>query len=334
MKKIIVIFMIILCTCGIGYLGYLIFRSKNIESVELTKSIQTLYIVGDEIDFEDSKLKVTFKNGDIKMVDLDSKSVEVQYFSTSVEAHGKMNLIYKSEIIPIEYNVVQKGAYYMKDYNSKEYNSGIVDEQNQSYTTENAVEMLYLENGGVCKHYLRDDSKWFMNDGSYNKSYNYTIVGDTMKVTLGEEIYNIKAEYLETGKMQLVYNGTDGVEDTNLVTKQETKVFEHNEAMKTNQTIISAEVYYGKLLSGKEYVDFIKDESFESRNAEVYLKVTYKQYNDGHQFRDIYVKINEKMIVSNFDTSEVRTEKEATWANITYDGIKDIHMFYIVNKKA
>ena len=53
--------MIILCACGIGYLGYLIFMSKNIEKVELTGNIQTLYIVGDEIDFEDSKLKVTYK---------------------------------------------------------------------------------------------------------------------------------------------------------------------------------------------------------------------------------------------------------------------------------
>ena len=54
MKKVIVVFLVILCSCGVGYLGYLIFRSKNIDTVELVGNMQTLYVVGDEIDFEDA----------------------------------------------------------------------------------------------------------------------------------------------------------------------------------------------------------------------------------------------------------------------------------------
>ena len=119
MKKMIVIFLIILCSCGIAYVGYLIFRSKNIDKVELVGKIQTVYVVGDEIDYEDAKLKVTYKNGNIKMIDLDSKSVDIEYFSTSVETNAKMNILYKSETIEVEYNVLRKGAYYLNSSETK-----------------------------------------------------------------------------------------------------------------------------------------------------------------------------------------------------------------------
>ena len=111
MKKFILIFLVVVCLGGIGYLGYVIFNAKSIKTVEIAGNMQTLYIVGEDIDFQDAQLKVTYKNGDIKMVDLNEKNVDVTLFSTSLQTHGKMKLIYKSEILEVEYDVIGQGLY-------------------------------------------------------------------------------------------------------------------------------------------------------------------------------------------------------------------------------
>ena len=70
MKKIVWIVLAILCACGLGYIGYVIFQAKNIETVEISGNMQTLYVVGEDLNFGDAKLKVTYKNGNIRMVDM------------------------------------------------------------------------------------------------------------------------------------------------------------------------------------------------------------------------------------------------------------------------
>ena len=336
MKKLILIFLIIVCSCGIIYLGYLIFKSKNIQSVELVGQMQTLYIVGDEIDYEDAKLKVTYKNGNIKMLDLDSSNVDILYFSTSVETHGKINIVYKSETIAVDYNVIQKGAYYLKDYKSKTYNPQegrpnnyeLIEEQ---YDTSSTQEMIYLAGNGVCNYYNRDGSgPWYMTDGSYFVDYNYSIVGDCLTVNVGKDMqYNIKVEYLESGKMLLNSVKSTTVEGApELIKQHEVKVFEHTEEMKTNQTIGSAVVDYSKLTSGNEYVSFLKGQTYEEASPNVFIKVIYRQYSNESPFRVVYIKIHQNMIIKNFDTSNYINS--VTYATLSYGGLSDIALGYTV----
>lgn len=337
MKKMIIIFMIIICCCGIGYLGYLIFKSKNIDKVELVGSMQTLYIVGDELDCQDAKLKVTYKNGNIKMIDVASDSVEVMYFTTSVETHGKMDIVYKSEVISVEYNVIQKGAYYLTDYFAKEHvpengKPNQIDIVEESYTIDTTKEMFYISGNGVVNYYEKDAGKWFMIDGAYDKTYKYSIYGDTLTLTLGDDNYYITVDYLDSGKMTLVTEKLSGIENSKLITKQETKTFEHTNDMKTTQTVTDISVYYGKLSAGSSHVEFLKEETFESRNPDVYLAVVYKEYGANehgvmHQFRTVYVKIHESMITKNFNTAN--KIDSVTHATVTYAG-KSTDMAYTV----
>ncbi len=334
MKKIILIFLIIVCSCGIGYLGYLIFNSKNIDKVELVGSVQTLYIVGDEIDFEDAQLKVTYKNGDINMVDLDSKSVEIQFFSTSVETHGKMNIVYKSAVIEVEYNVIQKGAYYLTNFNSAEIvplneNLDNVNKSNKSYSISNTTEMIFVVGGGVCNYYNRTSGKWFMNDGGYNKNYAYTITGDVMTVKLDDKSYDIRVTYAESGRMIMSTKKLTFVENTELIRKQETRYFEHTDEMKTTQSVISAEVVhgYGSNLTTGGSIEFSKNEKLDDRD-DVFLRITFAQYNSDHQFRVVYVKVHDSMVSRNFST--ISAKPNSTYATLAYAGITDIELYYTV----
>lgn len=328
MKKLMLIFLIIICSCGIGYLGYLIFQSKNIDKVELVGNIQTLYVVGDEIDYEDAKLKVTYKNGNIKMVDIDSSSVEIEFFSTSVETHGKMNILYKSAVLPIEYNVIQKGAYYLTDYKVNSLTStGSLQTDSQSYDLDSTYEMVYIAGAGVCNYYTKELGEWYMVDGNYNKNYSYSIAGDTMTVKLNNITYNIKVTYVDSGIMQLNSTILTTIENSALVTQEMHKTFEHTDAIKTTQTVISAEMCYDKLVSGKDYVTFKVGDTLENSGQRAYLKVTYGQYSGG-QFRTVYVKFANSMIIRNFDTSAKRPA--TTPALLTYAHIQNIQLQYEV----
>ena len=121
MKKVISIILVIACIAGLGFLGYVVFRSKNIVSAHIDGQMQTLYLVNETTtpDFEDAKLKVTYKNGTAKYIDLKSKSVKINDFSTSIQTHGVMKITYKSQTIEVPYNVIKRGLYYMKSHQMK-----------------------------------------------------------------------------------------------------------------------------------------------------------------------------------------------------------------------
>lgn len=342
MKKLLVIFMIILCSCGIGYLGYLIFRSKNIDTVELVGRIQTVYMVGDEIDFEDAKLKVTYKNGNIKMIDLTSKSVDVEYFSTSVETHGKMDITYKSETIEVEYDVIRKGAYFLSSYEEKKYDTpnNAVTAQG-SFTTEDTKEMIYLDSAGVVKYYERKlgpDNKnlvWFMNDGFYDKNYTYTITGSEINIKLKDKTYSATVKYSDSGKMYLSYEELFTIADTKIVYKQKTKTFEYNVELKTDQSVqaVGQNVVYN-LLSGNNFVDFIVGETYEKRNPDIYVKATYAQYateGAGSQYRNVYVRVAHSMITTSLDLTKPHPDNTTASATVEYMG-RQATMKYTVRR--
>ncbi len=327
MKKVLIIFLIIVCSCGVGFIGYMIFKSKNIDSVELVGNIQTLYVIGDNIDYEDAKLKVTYKNGSIRMIDLDSDSVEVLYFSTSVETHGKMNILYKATEIPVEYNVIQKGAYYLKSYTKVAASSANSSSTNrQSYTIADTNEMIYIDTNGICKYYTRTLNGWTMVDGNYNSTLRYTITADTMSVNVGKTTYDIKATYLDSGKMNLTTEKYTTIGNTELINSHETRVFEHTDEMKTTQSLNKAKV--ANDLLNNNYATYKVGQSISECSTPVLLKVTYPQYNVGHQFRNVYVQVESSMVTRNFSTVTANTT--GTNATLSYAGINNILLFYKV----
>lgn len=328
MKKLMIIFLIIICSCGIGYLGYVIFQSKNIDSVKLVGNMQTVYIVGDEIDYEDAKLQVTYKNGKMKMISLDSSSVDIDYFSTSVETHGEMNIVYKSEVIKVPYNVIRKGAYYLKTIETKTVTSEISSNTvSNRYDINDSNEMIYIYGKGICNYYTRHSGGWYMIDGKYDQSnYNYSIVGDTVFIKLKNNSYSIKVDYLDNGKMLLTSKKLTKIENTELVSKQEIKTFEYTEEMKTNQSVLDASVAYN--LIGSNFVEFEVGETIDSYDSNIYLKVTYAQYNTTHQFRTVYVKIVDNMVARNLNTTKKLSTQ--TQASLTYETKSNIALFYKV----
>lgn len=327
MKKVLIIFLVLICSCGIGYIGYVIFNSKNIDSVELVGNIQTLYVVGDEIDYEDAKLKVTYKNGTMKYVDIDSKSVDITYFSTSVETHAKMNIVYKSAVIPVEYNVIQKGAYYLKSY-EKVYLSSLTEPStiSDNYTIDDTFEMIYIDSNGVCNYYVKNSGIWKMIDGNYNSTLKWTITADTLNVALANSTYQIKAEYLDSGKMNLISETFDTVAGTGLIGSSEKRVFERTEEMKTNQTANSVSVAENFLNDG--IATYSVGQKINECDPQVLLEVTYLQYNTSHQFRKVYVQVEPSMVVNNFSTSA--KNNSATFATLTYSGFNNIELYYKV----
>ena len=116
------------------------------------------------------------------------------------------------------------------------------------------------------------------------------------------------------------------IENTELVSKQEIKTFEYTEEMKTNQSVLDASVAYN--LIGSNFVEFEVGETIDSHNSNIYLKVTYAQYNTTHQFRTVYVKIVDNMVARNLNTSKKLSTQ--TQASLTYETKSNIALFYKV----
>ena len=334
MKKFIVIFLIILCSCGIGYVGYLIFNSKNVDTVELVGNVQTLYIVGDEFDYEDAKLKVTYKNGNIKMINLNSKNVKIDYFTTSVETHGKMAIKYKAEILELEYNVIQKGAYFVNFHETKTLNSSLqLDAPDpESYDINSTKEMIYISNGGVLSYYKRlSNGKWSLADGKYDSRYSYAIQGDTLTATINNEKFEMKAKYLESGDIVLENTKLQTIEGTNLVTKQDKRVYEFTPEVKSTQSIDGAEICYSIVDSSVKAVEFERGESFNDASQEFYIKVTYLQYSIDSQFRTVYVDISNNMVKTSYSTASPISKENQRTVQIVYEGRSIQLNYYVVD---
>ena len=342
MKRMMLIFMIIVCCCGIGYLGYLIFRSKNVDTVELVGKIQTLYVIDDEIDFEDAKLKVTYKNGNIKMVKLKEKMVD--YFSTSTEGHKVMKINYKSEVLEIEYNVIQLGAYYLNfDETRVPKDSGVgFDSTSNQYDIYKTPEMLYIGKAGYFRYYTRKSIGWTMADGNYDDRYSYTIVADTMKIKTPYESYDIKVNYLENGVMQMVSDKATKIEGSSLVSKQVIKHFVVTGELKTNQAILpnneTAEdgvKMYGTIESPNTSVVVFKEgERLKDLTSKVYLKVTYSSYGidlntgNNHQFKTVYVELTDSMISGSYSTTDAFNILKSF--EVIYEGRKTTMWYKVV----
>ncbi len=337
LKKIIIALMIIAVLCGIGYLGYVVFMAKNIQKVELVGSMQTVYFVGDDIDYENAQLKITYKNGDMKLIDLNKANITTTLFSTSLGSHGKMKITYKNFTIEQEYDVFEKGCYYIS---SEEVTDALGKTTSTDYISASASKtMIYFYNNGEIRYYQQNNNNWFMNDGKYDKTYNYKITGNTISVSLGKnKAIELKANYNENGTAYLTSIEKEMNSIAPDVPKKVTKSnFKYYEAMKGNLVINKNETGIDYKMSGitdKNYVTFNVGEKINTHANKIYLKVVYTGdifFND----HTVYVEICDEMntdVINKLNTS--RSIDGFTLTRIYYgdktEGNNGYDLFYSV----
>lgn len=322
MKRIISILLIVLCLAGIGVLGFFVFRNTNIETIEVVGNMQTVYFVNQTIDvnFADAKLKVTYKDGTTKLLDLDKDLVKVKNFSTSVTNNGLMKIVYKSQTIDVKYSVIYNGLYYLSNIETARVNGSAVDSSKNTYTAglnssgadkTTSVEMIYFYTDGVCDYYSRSSSSasWYVDDGHVDSRFNYTIVGDTIKVNLGEgKSYDIKASFSENGTLTL-HNEVCEYFDNNhkdFLKSKVSRTFNFYE-MKTDR-VVNSVVVSG--YSDTNPLVFEVSDTYETSGKTINLKVTYK--NDAF-LNTVYVRFNTSMLANKqgFNTSFVHEVSQA-----------------------
>lgn len=335
MKKFFKTLAIALTLCAVAFLVYLVFKSKNVESVEIVGQVQTLYVAGDDIDFENAKLKVTYKNGNIKMVDINSKNVDVAMFSADTVKHGTMILTYKSYKFNIDYDVVDMGAWYLSKNEATTPSGSVI--KNYSEDGSDGVSktntMFYLHSGGAVEYYKYDGTNWFMFDGRVDKSYKYSISGDTMTIDLDGDIYELKADYQKKGYMNLVSTKlTHSSTDPDLVSKKQVMEFKPSQKFKdkdyrpvSSVTLDDTECYAdanATVESGKEVVTFKRGENLDSASKRssneinIFIKVTYRD----DFMNTIYVNVCDEMIKNyTLNTNSVTTTATPSFFEISYE---------------
>ncbi len=308
MKKLLVILLSALMVCGVGYLGFVIFRSKNIVNVEIVGSMQTLYVIDEELDFEDAQLKVTYRNGDVKLVKLDKKRVDVTSFSTSLQTHGTMKIVYKSAVLEVEYDVINKGLYYVEETVNK------TPGNNQSptyYSKTNTPMLFYIKEDGQLEHYYKSGAKYAMHDGAYDTSYKYQIYGDTLNVYLGtEEVsYKLKADYNDQEGTTALKSVTERTDNNGLVEYRLERSYAYYKNFKTDRTIktVQVDLSYANptTYGGEQYITFTKGDTIESSGKEIYLIVTFANPLSSYMSL-VYVHVTDGMVTRNsLNTSQV-----------------------------
>lgn len=331
MKKIIPIISVFLVAALITFLGFLIFRTSNIESVEIVGDIQTIYFVDstNTVNFNESNLKVTYKDGSVKLKKLSYDLVSVKNFTTSVANDGTMKITYKSKTIDVNYSVIWTGMYFLSEKTTHSYSGGEkitstksgpyvagVTETNQDKTT--SIEMIYFNKDGSCNYYTRSSSTgtWYMDDGYYDKSFYYKIEGNSIVAYLGEnKTYVLQTKVTNDGELTLETTENNYVDNQNVsfLKSSVDRTFEHYE-MKGNRTLERGDI---EVYCSSPIV-FNKNSKFSDSNLIIYLKVNYK--NDSF-LKNVYVRFNESMFKSDKEFTTVVATPSGTSATCFYDGV-------------
>lgn len=330
MKKIIPIISVFLVAAVITFLGFLIFRTSNVVSIEIVGDVQTIYFVDstNTVNFNDANLKVTYKDGSVKLKKLSYDIVSVKNFTTSVANNGVMKITYKSKTLDVNYSVIWTGMYFLSEKTTHSYEGDEkitstkngpfvagVTEENVDKTT--SIEMIYFNKDGSCDYYTRSSSTstWYMDDGTFDKSFNYSIVGDTIKTCLGQnKVYELRANVTKDGELTLVTTENNYVENQNVnfLKSSVDRTFEHYE-MKGNRTLEKNDIS----VYCSSPIVFEKDSTFADSDLEIFLDVTYK--NDSF-LKNVRVRFNESMFLPGEGIKTVVATPSVTSAFYSYDG--------------
>ncbi len=342
MKKVISIILVIACLAGLCFLGYTVFRSKNIVSAEVEGQMQTLYLVNETTtpDFEDAKLKVTYKNGTAKYIDLKSKSVKVNDFSTSIEAHGIMKLTYKSQTIEVPYNVIKSGLYYVKSHQVK--TNGQTSEVSTFNSIKDTTIMFSLESDGVLKFYEKRETGWYLFDGAYDDAYSYKLSGDTLTVKHGSgknDFYSIQAEY-SNGAISInartEFLDSEG-DPTEIHTYKFVNFTDKTRDVSVTSASIKAEAPCTGYNVNGNFV-FKRNQTIKTSNNSIYMKVEFDNFlisvKDAEtgamieMLKTVYVKVTDKMVTHLYTNANDNVVKTA---EVHYEDYKGAVSFkYIV----
>ena len=171
--------------------------------------------------------------------------------------------------------------------------------------------MIYFYNDGACDYYTRENSSaaWYVNDGHNDTNYNYTVVGNTLKVSLGsEKQYDIKANFSELGELTLLSDECEYFDDNykDFLKSKVSRTFAYYE-MKKERAIDNVSV---SNYSDVNPVIFEINETYETSDNQINLKVTYK--NDNF-LKTVYVRFNTTMLNNKqgFNTSSIYSLAQA-----------------------
>lgn len=329
MKKFIAIISVLLIAGVIAFFGISLFKSSNVEAIEIIGDVQTIYFVNstNDVNFNDADLKITYKDGSVKIKKLNKKLVSIKDFTTSVVNNGSMKITYKSTTINVDYAVVWTGLYYLTDETTETfggsnvsvsskgpYVAGVDNANNDKTTT---TEMIYFGADGTCDYYSRSSStaEWYLDDGYFDKTFKYTINANSINVNLGKnKTYSLVATFSKDGELSLTSVEKEYTnENKDFLSKKVERKFSHYE-MKGNRTITSEDIE----VTCSEELKFKKDSEFSDSNLKIYLKVKFE--NDNF-LKNVYVRFNESMFVSDREF----TTKVVTYSTLTvrcfYNGV-------------
>lgn len=328
MKKIVSIISLILLAGIIVVGGIFLFKSSNIESVEIVGDVQTIYFVGstNEVNFNDAELKITYKNGNVKLKKIEKKLVSVSNFSTSIANKGTMKITYKSQTLDVDYAVVNTGLYYLSNKVVKSYNGSRIETSNSdtmtagvnSYNVDKttSTEMIYFDTDGSCDYYVRSSStsEWYMDDGYFNKAFYYQIVGDKINAHLGDDtIYSLVATFTTDGDLTLTTVEKNYYNSTEFLKSTVDRTFVHYE-MKGNRTINE-----NNITVTPDSISFKKGSTYSSSGVKIYVKVNF--VNDNF-LKTVYVRFNESMLLSEKEIITSSLTTVSLTARCFYNGVR------------
>lgn len=316
-KKILISLCVILVIGGLGYLGYVVFMAKSITNVEIIGNVQTLYLTDDDLDLSTGDLKVTYRNGESKLISLNNKNVKVTLFSSVVETHGIMKITYKGFTVEQPYNVLAKGMYYVSQKTVSSANSSApngVFTKTSSYSEKTSTEMFYLLGEGKLLYYHLVNGEWYLEDGRYDPSFNYSMQNDCLIADLGGRIVRMRAVYTENGDLffSSVYDTTDSSGE--FLKKREEAVYTHL-VTKSDRRVADIKVCYTDGSSGSPFYTFYRGETLDKAN--IYIQVTYA--NDFFM-HSVKVKVCSAMDSGDIETSFTRPNRLRKY--LWYEGFR------------
>ena len=314
--------------------------------------MQTLYLLNEtlEPDFEDAKLKITYKNGSVKYIKMKdafkgdaTADKKITNFDTSLVRSTIMKITYKNHIVDVNYSVIESGMYYLSGYEKFTYVNGkpqVSSSKQYSLSTDmskSTKSFILLKDSGTVNYYSYSDAKnrWHLYDGDYIENYCYEIVGDKLNIYLGGEspAYYIQSS-VKNGVISTYSVNVSKDPSTGLDTGKETFTFTPYNNIVTNVTATNVELKANyKTLDGNEYLQFDRYETLENNSNNMYLKVTYSNYliytGSVNLFKEIYVVVGNGMLKNDSLYTQERLMEGYGFALIAYES-KNIQFNYKV----
>lgn len=279
MKKVFILLMAVALVCGVVFLGIFIFNSTTVTKIEIEGEMQQIYLSGDEICFGDAKMIVTYQNGTMKKMDMNGK-VTVSSFSTAGHGSyfGTMNITYKNQTLKVDYSVIDKTSYEIKDL-----------------TISGKKRIIDFKDNGICRYFEIENGKYFVRDGNKDSLYNYEIIGDKIKINLGSGDFYYLNSKIEGNSMVLIST------DNKVSTREDVYTrFSTTNLIKTNNEKVEKtelSLYYKKAnfdlktMNGKTTVIIPEGENLTGSGVCLIV-----DYDNGEQY---YVYITQSMINTN-----------------------------------